>query len=51
MKWLKMITAICLISVVNVGCVSLNTSGSNYYGERVPVRCRMPQRRKRWHSF
>ena len=23
MKWLKMITAICLISVVNVGCASL----------------------------
>ena len=29
MKWLKMITAICLISVVNVGCAS--ASGSNYY--------------------
>ena len=28
MKWLKMITAICLISVVNVGC---SASGSNYY--------------------
>ena len=29
MKWLKMITAICLISVVNVGCAS--ASGGNYY--------------------
>ena len=29
MKWLKMITAICLISVMNVGCAS--ASGSNYY--------------------
>ena len=29
MKWLKMIAAICLISVMNVGCAS--ASGSNYY--------------------
>ena len=36
---LKMITAICLISVVNVGCASL--SGSNYY-----EMCRRPQKWK-----